>query len=97
MGNSETAKLAVLIDADNASASMVKGLLEGIAKYGTASISRAHAASSMLLAWPCGLVYPFTYSTKNLTRGGAVTAQGHAHWIRPSPSRRHRGLDIVRS
>jgi len=37
MANNETARLAVLIDADNASASVVKELLEEVAKYGTAT------------------------------------------------------------
>ena len=36
-----TARLAVLIDADNASASVVKELLEEVAKYGTATVKRA--------------------------------------------------------
>ena len=35
-------KLAVLIDADNASASVIKELLEEIAKFGTANIKRAY-------------------------------------------------------
>ncbi len=35
-------RLAVLIDADNASASVVKELLEEVAKYGTATIKRAY-------------------------------------------------------
>jgi len=35
-------RLAVLIDADNASASVVKELLEEVAKYGTATVKRAY-------------------------------------------------------
>jgi hypothetical protein len=38
MANNETARLAVLIDADNASASVVKKLLEEVVKYGTATV-----------------------------------------------------------
>lgn len=38
----ETAKLAVLIDADNAQASMCEELLAEVARYGTASIKRAY-------------------------------------------------------
>lgn len=41
MKNIDTTKLAVLIDADNASASVAKEILEEIAKYGTATIKRA--------------------------------------------------------
>jgi len=42
VANNETARLAVLIDADNASASVVKELLEEVAKYGTATVKRAY-------------------------------------------------------
>lgn len=42
MSSAEGARLAVLIDADNASASVVKELLEEIAKFGTASVKRAY-------------------------------------------------------
>ncbi len=42
MANGESARLAVLIDADNASAKVVKELLEEVAKYGTASVKRAY-------------------------------------------------------
>jgi hypothetical protein len=41
MPATETARLAVLIDADNATASVVKELLEEVAKYGTATVKRA--------------------------------------------------------
>ncbi len=36
------AKLAVLIDADNAQPSLVEGLLAEVAKYGTAHVKRAY-------------------------------------------------------
>lgn len=39
---SRTAKLAVLIDADNADASLVEPLLKEIANYGTASVTRIY-------------------------------------------------------
>ena len=42
MAGTETARLAVLIDADNASASIVKEWLEEVAKYGTATVKRAY-------------------------------------------------------
>jgi uncharacterized LabA/DUF88 family protein len=42
MPATETARLAVLIDADNATASVVKELLEEVAKYGTATVKRAY-------------------------------------------------------
>jgi uncharacterized LabA/DUF88 family protein len=42
MSASDNPKLAVLIDADNASASLVKELLAEVAKFGTATIKRAY-------------------------------------------------------
>jgi uncharacterized LabA/DUF88 family protein len=42
MATNENDKLAVLIDADNAQASVVHELLEEVARYGTASVKRAY-------------------------------------------------------
>lgn len=42
LGISENKKLAVLIDADNATSSLIKELLAEIAKYGVASVKRAY-------------------------------------------------------
>ncbi|WP_374567970.1 NYN domain-containing protein [Ideonella sp.] len=42
MANSDIVRLAVLIDADNASASVAKELLEEVAKFGTATTKRAY-------------------------------------------------------
>lgn len=42
MSSKELARLAVLIDADNASAAVVKELLEEVALYGTATVKRAY-------------------------------------------------------
>jgi hypothetical protein len=42
MANGKTAKLAVLIDADNAQPSIAEELLAEIARYGTANIKRAY-------------------------------------------------------
>lgn len=42
MANNDILRLAVLIDADNASASVAKELLEEAAKYGTPTIKRAY-------------------------------------------------------
>jgi hypothetical protein len=39
---SKTARLAVLIDADNAEASLVEPLLKEIANYGTADVARIY-------------------------------------------------------
>jgi uncharacterized LabA/DUF88 family protein len=46
-------KLAVLIDADNASASLVKELLEEVAKFGTATVKRAYGdwTGQQLTGW----------------------------------------------
>ena len=53
MAATETARLAVLIDADNASASVVKELLEEVAKYGTATVKRAYGdwTTQNLVGW----------------------------------------------
>ena len=40
MGSQDNARLAVLIDADNAQPTIVEGLLAEVAKYGTASVRR---------------------------------------------------------
>jgi uncharacterized LabA/DUF88 family protein len=42
MAGGDTTRLAVLIDADNESASLAKELLEEVAKYGTATIKRVY-------------------------------------------------------
>ncbi|MEV6237499.1 NYN domain-containing protein [Lentzea sp. NPDC051838] len=42
MASENAARLAVLIDADNAQASVVEGLLAEVAKYGTAHVKRAY-------------------------------------------------------
>lgn len=57
MTNEQSAKLAVLIDADNASADIVEALLEEIAKYGIASVKRIYGDwSSGLKKWKNALL-----------------------------------------
>jgi len=53
MASSESTRLAVLIDADNASASVAKELLEEVAKYGTATVKRAYGdwTTQNLVGW----------------------------------------------
>lgn len=53
MANSDAQRLAVLIDADNASASVVKELLEEVAKFGTATVKRAFGdwTTQNLVVW----------------------------------------------
>ena len=53
MSATDTTRLAVLIDADNASASVVKELLEEVAKFGTATIKRAYGdwTTQNLVGW----------------------------------------------
>lgn len=53
MANGDSTRLAVLIDADNASASVAKELLEEVAKYGTATIKRAYGdwTTQNLVGW----------------------------------------------
>lgn len=53
MSSKDVARLAVLIDADNASAAVVKELLEEVAKYGTATVKRAYGdwTTQNLVGW----------------------------------------------
>lgn len=53
MANIDTIRLAVLIDVDNASASVAKELLEEVAKYGTATVKRAFGdwTTQNLVGW----------------------------------------------
>lgn len=53
MALGETSRLAVLIDADNASAAVAKELLEEVAKYGTATVKRAYGdwTTQNLVGW----------------------------------------------
>jgi len=77
MGNENTAKLAVLIDADNAQASIVEHVLAEVAKYGTAHVRRAYGdwTGTALKGWKAQLLehsiqpmQQFAYTTgKNAT------------------------------
>lgn len=51
-------RLAVLVDADNASATVAKELLEEVAKYGTATIKRAYGdwTTQNLVGWKSNLL-----------------------------------------
>ncbi len=53
MATNEALRLAVLIDADNASAAVVQELLEEVAKYGTPTIKRAYGdwTTQNLVGW----------------------------------------------
>jgi uncharacterized LabA/DUF88 family protein len=53
MASENTARLAVLIDADNAQPSITEGLLAEVAKYGTAHVKRAYGdwTASNLKGW----------------------------------------------
>jgi uncharacterized LabA/DUF88 family protein len=53
MATENTARLAVLIDADNAQPSIIEGLLAEVAKYGTAHVKRAYGdwTTSNLSGW----------------------------------------------
>ena len=57
MANSDTPRLAVLIDADNASASVAKELLEEVAKFGVATVKRAFGdwTTQNLVGWKAHL------------------------------------------
>lgn len=53
MTRSDSLRLAVLVDADNESASLAKELLEEVAKYGTATVRRAYGdwTTQNLVSW----------------------------------------------
>ena len=53
MAGSDSSRLAVLIDADNASAAVAKELLEEVAKFGTATVKRAYGdwTTQNLVGW----------------------------------------------
>ena len=81
MSTSESARLAVLIDADNASASVLKELLEEIAKFGTASVKRAYGdwTTPNLVGWKEHLhrhaiqpIQQFSYTVKKNSTDSAL-------------------------
>lgn len=82
MPDPSTVKLAVLIDADNASAKMLPALLVEIAKFGTASVKRAYGdwTGSLLQPWKSHLldhsvqpIQQFAYTTgKNSTDSALI-------------------------
>ena len=81
MGSSQ-ARLAVLIDADNAQASIIEGLLDEIAQYGVASVKRIYGDwtdtrlkgwKSVLLEHGINPVQQFAYTTgKNATDSALI-------------------------
>lgn len=76
------ARLAVLIDADNAQASIIEGLLDEIAQYGVASVKRIYGdwTDTRLKGWKSALlehginpVQQFAYTTgKNATDSALI-------------------------
>jgi uncharacterized LabA/DUF88 family protein len=82
MANDNSARLAVLIDADNAQASITEGLLAEVAKYGTAHVKRAYGDwtapnlrgwKDQLLAQSIQPIQQFAYTTgKNATDAAMV-------------------------
>lgn len=82
MSENRTVKLAVLIDADNAQASLVSELLAEVAKFGTASIKRAYGdwTTNHLKQWKDHLnkhaiqpMQQFSYTTgKNATDASLI-------------------------
>jgi uncharacterized LabA/DUF88 family protein len=77
MGSEKAARLAVLIDADNAQPAITEGLLAEVAKYGTAHVKRAYGDwtgtslkgwKEQLLAQSIQPIQQFAYTTgKNAT------------------------------
>ncbi|MBA0053941.1 NYN domain-containing protein [Streptomyces sp. AJS327] len=82
MDNEHTAKLAVLIDADNAQPSIIERLLAEVVKYGTAHVKRAYGdwTGTSLKGWKDHLlkqsiqpIQQFSYTTgKNATDAALV-------------------------
>ena len=82
MARENAARLAVLIDADNAQASVVEGLLAEVAKYGTAHVKRAYGDwtgtslrgwKDQLLAHSIQPIQQFAYTVgKNATDAAMV-------------------------
>jgi uncharacterized LabA/DUF88 family protein len=82
MATENTARLAVLIDADNAQASIIEELLAEVAKYGTAHVKRAYGDwtapnlrswKDQLLAQSIQPIQQFAYTTgKNATDAAMV-------------------------
>src|ERR1700761_8201721 len=82
MATENAARLAVLIDADNAQASITEALLAEVAKYGTAHVKRAYGdwTSTNLRGWKDQLlsqsiqpIQQFAYTTgKNATDAAMV-------------------------
>jgi len=82
MAMENTVRLAVLIDADNAQASITEGLLAEVAKYGTAHVKRAYGDwtapnlrgwKDQLLAQSIQPIQQFAYTTgKNATDAAMV-------------------------
>jgi uncharacterized LabA/DUF88 family protein len=82
MPNEKIEKLAVLIDADNAQASIVEGLLSEIAKYGTANVKRIYGDwtlprlkgwKDILLQYSIQPIQQFGYTTgKNATDSALI-------------------------
>jgi uncharacterized LabA/DUF88 family protein len=82
MGGEHAARLAVLIDADNAQATITDGLLAEVAKYGTAHVKRAYGdwTGTSLKGWKDRLlaqsiqpIQQFAYTTgKNSTDAAMV-------------------------
>ncbi|WP_319562453.1 NYN domain-containing protein [Marispirochaeta sp.] len=82
MKDTQLEKLAVLIDADNAQASIIDGLLAEIAKYGIASVKRIYGdwTSQKLRSWKDTLleysiqpIQQFSYTTgKNATDSAMI-------------------------
>jgi uncharacterized LabA/DUF88 family protein len=82
LANENAAKLAVLIDADNATPTIIEGLLAEVAKYGTAHVKRAYGdwTGTSLKGWKEHLlaqsiqpIQQFAYTTgKNATDSAMV-------------------------
>jgi uncharacterized LabA/DUF88 family protein len=82
VANTDTTRLAVLIDSDNTTASLTQELLEEIAKYGTPTIKRAYGdwTTQSLVRWKAQLhrhaiqpIQQFAYTTgKNSTDSALI-------------------------
>lgn len=76
MATNTNQKLAVLIDADNAQASVIQELLAEVSRYGTATIKRAYGdwTTTHLKGW------------KEVRSGDGDAVQTHLHVRRKAPA-----------
>lgn len=82
MAQTQNFKLAVLIDADNAQASIIKELLAEVSSYGVATVKRAYGdwTTSNLKGWKETLHKMAILAAINALEGGVDKSNGAYFW-----------------